>query len=569
MTSKPFQLILQVLVTALILSGIVGCSMATASSANILPTVAISASDVEPRVFKCVQQSSSWANIAERRNADSTIPIITWHPEPSAGLDKRTVLVTQGNIIGSQEQPQGYALIYTQVKRQGASSGSLLDEHRRLIGINGEGDNGAVPGKKIDLGIPMQTLLASHSSNVTPLSVKSTFSSPSLIPSDFDKQGGFDFLGMVNTLGIWAAGCLEILFLVGIVTSLFAKITKQTTRITTSDNPHQLNYKYNEGTTKNIDAYIDQGNEGYKKGYLDQDISINPNDADVYKNGNLSGSKLGDTQGELPDFDQAISINPNDADAYYNRGLSRSKLGDNRGALADFEQAIRLNPNYGDAYYNRGLSRSKLGDNQRALADFDQAIRFNPNSADAYYNRGVSRSKLGDNRGGLADFDQAIRLNPKYGDAYNNRGVSRSKLGDNRGALADYNQAIRLNSNDADAYYNRGNSRSKLGDYQSALADYDQAIRITTNDADAYNNRGVSRSKLGDNQGALADYNQAIRINPYYADAYYNRGNARLGLGDNHGALADYQKAAELYKQKGQQIDYQDALNRGTKLVEI
>ncbi|MFM6753833.1 MAG: hypothetical protein ACKPJ8_02325, partial [Dolichospermum sp.] len=43
---------------------------------------------------------------------------------------------------------------------------------------------------------------------------------------------------------------------------------------------------------------------------------------------------------------------------------------------------------------------------------------------------------------------------------------------------------------------------------------------------------------------------------------YYNRGEIGYELGDKFNAIEDFKKAAEIYKHKGQEIDYQDAIEK-------
>jgi tetratricopeptide (TPR) repeat protein len=184
---------------------------------------------------------------------------------------------------------------------------------------------------------------------------------------------------------------------------------------------------------------------------------------------------------------------------------------------------------------------------------------------DDFLIKGNEKYDQKDWRGALADYNQAIKLDSNYAIAYMNRGNVRDDLGDKQGAITDYNQAIKINPNYAKAYYNRGNVRDDLGDKQGAITDYNQAIKINPNYAKAYSNRGIVRDDLGDKQGAIADYNQAIKINPNLAQAYYNRGVVRKQLGDKQGAIQDVQKAGELFKQQGDNANYERAM----KLLEL
>ncbi|MEH2445687.1 MAG: tetratricopeptide repeat protein [Nostoc sp.] len=60
----------------------------------------------------------------------------------------------------------------------------------------------------------------------------------------------------------------------------------------------------------------------------------------------------------------------------------------------------------------------------------------------------------------------------------------------------------------------------------------------------------------------MYDYDIALQINPDKADAYYNRGNIHHQLTDKDKAIEDLQKAADIYKQKSQEIDYEDAVEK-------
>ena len=81
--------------------------------------------------------------------------------------------------------------------------------------------------------------------------------------------------------------------------------------------------------------------------------------------------------------------------------------------------------------------------------------------------------------------------------------------------------------------------------------------------------RGLAKSALGKKAEAIADYNESINFYPRNADAYFYRGVAQNNLGKKKEAIADYQKAAELYKEKGQTSDYQEAVNQIKKSLTV
>ncbi len=120
-----------------------------------------------------------------------------------------------------------------------------------------------------------------------------------------------------------------------------------------------------------------------------------------------------------------------------------------------------------------------------------------------------------------------------------------------------------LNAKD---YYNQGNAKYDLKDYQGAIADFNQAIKLDPNFASAYFNRGLAKYELKDYEGEIADYNMAIKLDSNYANAYNNRGVAHKNLGNKTQAISDFQKAAELYKEQGNEIWYQKAINQVKRL---
>jgi tetratricopeptide (TPR) repeat protein len=255
-------------------------------------------------------------------------------------------------------------------------------------------------------------------------------------------------------------------------------------------------------------------------------------------------------------------IQPAKADNFYLQGISKTQQGDLLGAVSDYDQALRLNPDYTDAYYNRGLVRYKSGNLQGAVSDFNQAIRLNSKFEDAFYNRGLARHELGDTQGAISDYDQAIKRSKKDAAAFYNRGLVRYQAGDPKGAVLDFGQAISLNPDFSQAYYNRGVISHDFGNPQGAISDFTQAIRLNPNDPDGYYNRGAVRHETKDYSGAIADYSQAIYLNPNYARAYLNRGVAHSYRGEIAEAKIDFQKSAELAQIQGNQVLYQQSLER-------
>lgn len=266
----------------------------------------------------------------------------------------------------------------------------------------------------------------------------------------------------------------------------------------------------------------------------------------------------GDSSAAITNYNQDLKLQPHEAEIYYKRGLARSEIGDYERAIADYTQAIQMNLNYAKAYNQRGLARYQLGDYEAAIEDYNQAIRINPYVAIVYINRADARSHIGDNQGAIEDYTQAIKINPNYATSDKHQGMAHYLIKEQ----PKVSQTIKIPLHDAVAYTNRGNSCLELGDYDEAIADYNQAMQINPNYADAYYHRGNAHYDIDKYEDAIADYTQVIKINSNYIEAYYNRGNARLTLADKQGALEDFQKAADLYWQEGKIAEHKDIKDR-------
>jgi tetratricopeptide (TPR) repeat protein len=134
--------------------------------------------------------------------------------------------------------------------------------------------------------------------------------------------------------------------------------------------------------------------------------------------------------------------------------------------------------------------------------------------------------------------------------------------GDKDGALAYYNKAIELEPNDDVLYSNRGMFFANSGDIERALSDYNKAIEINSKNPVTYDNRGFLKAQTGDTQGALSDYSQAIRIDKNFHPSYNNRAKLYESVGDKKNAINDLKKVATIYKINGQEVEYQEVMQR-------
>lgn len=328
-----------------------------------------------------------------------------------------------------------------------------------------------------------------------------------------------------------------------------------------------INPQYSSAYNSRGDAYYRLGN--YQKSQQDSSAAIrhNPKDANAYYDRAFSLYLIGEFNGAIIDYNQAIKLNPEYANAYYGRGLARHEIKENDKAIEDLDRAIALNPKFTKAYLQRGIVNREIGEKLEAIKDFEKAIKNNPQYTEAYYERGITRYALNEKLAAKKDFTKVIELDSKYIDAYIARANVHTDLGYPKQAYEDYEKAIEMNPKDAKAYIYKGKYRFKIKDIEGAIENYNLAIKLDSNSAIAFNNRGNANLEMGRLKQAMADYSKAIELNPKYALAYYNRGLLRTDLGRVPTAIEDFQAAADIFFNKGEENNYQDAMARIKELT--
>jgi len=316
-----------------------------------------------------------------------------------------------------------------------------------------------------------------------------------------------------------------------------------------------------------------------------------------------------DPKRALADLNKAISINPKDADYFRERSSIYVKRKDYPHAIADLTTAIRLAKNPKREYFLRGVAHEDSGRTDKAIADFQASLLLDPDnevirrhivsiggkipqavqpppgpcSADviahedriagctaaidagtltgwtlkaAYCNRGYSLTELGRYDDVIADSNTLLASMPDTACGYLNRGRAWYYKHDLDQAIADYTRSISFDPRMHEAYASRGTAYFDRREFAQAIANYDRAIAIDRFVPMYFSDRGNTRYQMGDNDRAIADYNSAIELDAKYAPAYTRRGWAFISKGDLARAEADLDKALDLspdddYAQRG------------------
>ena len=208
----------------------------------------------------------------------------------------------------------------------------------------------------------------------------------------------------------------------------------------------------------------------------------------------------GNFDAALKILDDVITADPKNANVFYLGGLIQYKLSNFKLARTEESAAIKLNPNVAEYYYLRGLTNLydptiwSIGEKRLAGSDFDMAIKLNSNYADAFRERAA------------VDFfwdggDQG------YG---------------NQVYIRNLRRANDLNPKDGEAYFLEATFKIQKQDWEEVESLLTQAINLGNKRSQVYENRGYANVKLRNRPQAIADYQMAIAVNPHNATAIVN-----------------------------------------------
>ena len=196
---------------------------------------------------------------------------------------------------------------------------------------------------------------------------------------------------------------------------------------------------------------------------------------------------------------------------------------------------------YAKAQLNLGVILGEQGDSAGAIAAYRSIKREDSPElyAMAQVNLGVALGEQGDIEGAIAAYRNITREDSSetYAKAQFNLGVILGAQGDSAGAIAAYRSIKREDSPETYvmAQVNLGAALGKQGDTEGAIAAY---RNITCEDsreqyAKAQINLGVALGEQGDTEGAIAAYRNITRedLPELYAMAQFNLGVALQGQG--------------------------------------
>lgn len=116
-------------------------------------------------------------------------------------------------------------------------------------------------------------------------------------------------------------------------------------------------------------------------GRLDSEISVEPNNAELYVSRAWQLNEIGQPGLALQDADAAAKIDPKAAGAAAEASFALAKLGRARESLDQIKKATELDPNFATAWEYRGELEMVRGETLSAIESFTHAIEATPTTA--------------------------------------------------------------------------------------------------------------------------------------------------------------------------------------------
>jgi tetratricopeptide (TPR) repeat protein len=159
-----------------------------------------------------------------------------------------------------------------------------------------------------------------------------------------------------------------------------------------------------------------------------------------------SMNQMGNSKEAYKVLDDAITSQPTNAELYYARGLFNSTKEKYNKALQDFDKAAALNPNFNPfgIALNSGIAYQSIEETDKAIENFTRAVEIDPKSSTAYHTRGLAYYTLENYKEAVDDFLQSNDLNPDNSVTTFNLGMAYYKLGDKENACLYFHKSCKL-----------------------------------------------------------------------------------------------------------------------------
>lgn len=276
----------------------------------------------------------------------------------------------------------------------------------------------------------------------------------------------------------------------------------------------RLNARSTEALIGLARVAVKENNLGMATQYLDDAVSVDPNNADIYVRRATVRRSMGNSSGAVEDIMLALSTDAGNARA--TKLLMDMATTDYAVVIEGITRAIEQAPRVAMFVYLRAFIQQAHYRYKAALTDYNTIITQNLNDYRGIYaGTAQCRYALGDYRQALTDIDRALAAAPDNADYHILRARILRALGNRVDANSAAAKALALRPNDTAALLEMGLIASSQGQYAQAADLYGEATMTAEGGeaARAYMLRAqVLEANLNQPVAAAGFYRQVIEM---------------------------------------------------------
>lgn len=127
---------------------------------------------------------------------------------------------------------------------------------------------------------------------------------------------------------------------------------------------------------------LNQGQRADMHQYLDNAISIGPNEVEIWRQAAIMRSEGGDQARAEADLHKALELEPDNPSLHWTLALFYNEVGRPREAIEQFQTTLQLDPDYPRAAYNLVVLLAQQGDTNTARRYLEAALQRDPQNRD-------------------------------------------------------------------------------------------------------------------------------------------------------------------------------------------
>jgi len=288
-------------------------------------------------------------------------------------------------------------------------------------------------------------------------------------------------------------------------------------------------------------------------------LSMDPQNAEAYRNVGLGLYSSGDYAGAIHAFRESLVRNPRAAYVHYDLGIALHDIGNSDAAAAEYRQALRLDRHLWEAHSNLGIVLHETGKLDEAIAEYHFAKRLAPHEPTVRNNLANTYCDRGDFDAAIREFRELYRMNPDWQQGHDRMAKAFMAKRDYQAAILQLRQAILQNPTGSVEHRVLGQALLLINQREEAIGELRQAVALDPDSPLAHHYLGAALFELRRLEEAALEFREALRLEAT-ADDHYDLAACLMSMGHNDDALAEMEIATrmapgqELYRARREEL---------------